>query len=186
MGRMFNGCTGTNVNLDLSHFNVSSLTPGDTSLYHMFEESTFASLTIDGWEFPTGDFNFRGWLNKANIPSITIKNFKVNGNVELGGTSYTSGMFSTCSHTTSIDLSGWNISGSITTTQYMFYRCSSLQNLDISGFDLTSITTYTDMFGGTSSSYRVPYNCVILVKDQASKDWMTTNFPNYTNVQIKA
>lgn len=67
----------------------------------------------------------------------------------------------------------------------MFYKCTSLSTLDISGLDLTKITNYSNMFGGSSSSYRVPYGCLIYVKDQDSKDWMTSHFSSYTNVQIK-
>ena len=61
----------------------------------------------------------------------------------------------------------------------LFCNCTSLQTLDISNFDFTNVTSYSNMFTG------VPADCLIYVKNQTAKDWITTKFPTMTNVQIK-
>lgn len=73
----------------------------------------------------------------------------------------------------------------ITKTSYMFGYCTSLTKLDIRNLEFNNVTTSTQMFG-SSASYGVPDNCLIIVKDQTQKTWITTNFSRLTNVKTVA
>ena len=68
---------------------------------------------------------------------------------------------------------------------YMFSGCKKLMHLDIRNFDFTNVTNYTNMFGGLSST-RVPSSCLIIVKDDTVKSWITSNFTRWTNVKTVA
>ena len=83
------------------------------------------------------------------------------------------------SSATSLDLSSFNTSN-VKTMYNMFSGCALLTYLDISSFDFANVMNYDGMFE------RVPDSCEILVKDQKAKDWITSNFPNLTNVKIKS
>ena len=62
----------------------------------------------------------------------------------------------------------------------MFRACSSLTNLDIRNFDFTNVTSYSNMFTG------VPKDCLIIVKDDTAKTWLTSKFTTLTNVKTVA
>ena len=51
--------------------------------------------------------------------------------------------------------------------------------LDISSFTFNNVEEFSEMFDHFSTS------CEILVKDEAAKTWINTNFPTLTNVKIK-
>ncbi len=87
-------------------------------------------------------------------------------------------MFEGCSGLTVLDLSYFETS-KVTDVSYMFKNDSSLTSLDISNFDFSSVTDHDGMFEGVST------DCEILVKDEAAKTWLNTNFPTMTNVKIK-
>lgn len=73
----------------------------------------------------------------------------------------------------------------ITKTNYMFGYCTALTKLDMRNLEFNNVTSSTNMFG-SSASYGVPDNCLIIVKDQTQKTWITTNFSRLTNVQTVA
>ncbi len=87
-------------------------------------------------------------------------------------------MFNGCSGLTVIDLSSFAPKNSFGCNG-MFYNCSSLKKLNLSSLDFSKISSSGDMFTG------VPTSCEILVKDEAAKSWLNTNFPTMTNVKIK-
>lgn len=68
---------------------------------------------------------------------------------------------------------------------YMFAGCTSLEYLDIRDIDLSMFTKAYSNYNtfGTNSSDRVPANCLIIVKDTASKNWLNTNCSWLTNVK---
>ena len=59
----------------------------------------------------------------------------------------------------------------------MFRACSSLTNLDIRKFAFTKVTSYSNMFTG------VPADCLIIVKDDTAKTWITSKFTNLKNIK---
>lgn len=88
-------------------------------------------------------------------------------------------MFSYNSNVKKINLSNFNITSGNLNANSMFNGCSALEELDISSLDFSKINSSSWMFN------RVPANCLIYVKDQIAVDWLTTNYSNLTNVQIK-
>ncbi len=88
-------------------------------------------------------------------------------------------MFYNCSSLTNLSLSNFNTSN-VTNMQQMFYNCSILKNLDIRNFDFSNVTSYSNMF------QNVPANCLIIVKDDTAKEWITSKFTTLTNVKTVA
>lgn len=64
-----------------------------------------------------------------------------------------------------------------------FTTCNKLQILDIRDMTLTNNPSGYGTLLGTNSGNRVPYNCLIIVKDQLHKDWFATYYVDYTNVK---
>ena len=80
---------------------------------------------------------------------------------------------------TNLNLSSWNTS-KVTNMIFAFYNCSSLKKLDIRNFDFSNVTSYNNMFTN------VPTNCLIIVKDDTAKTWITSKFTNLKNVKTVA
>ena len=93
-------------------------------------------------------------------------------------------MFSNCKKIKNLDLSNF-YTNVATNMAYMFTRCISLEFLDIRNFDFTNVTSYTDMFG-SSANFGVPDDCLIIVKDEIAKEWITSKFTRLTNVKTIA
>ena len=88
-------------------------------------------------------------------------------------------MFYNCSSLKNLSLSNFNTSN-VTNMQRMFYNCSSLTNLDIRNFDFSNVTSYSNMLTD------VPADCLIIVKDDTAKEWITSKFTTLTNVKTVA
>ena len=89
------------------------------------------------------------------------------------------GMFSNSMSLTSLNLSNFDTS-KVTNMDSMFYSCSKLTSLDIRNFDFTKVTSYSAMF------YNIPTDCLIIVKDDTAKTWVTSKFTTLTNVKTVA
>lgn len=63
----------------------------------------------------------------------------------------------------------------------MFGGCTSLEFLDIRDLLLDYLSTIS-VFGNNTTG-RVPNNCLIIVKSQTEKSWISMNLPRYTNVK---
>lgn len=92
-------------------------------------------------------------------------------------------MFYNCSNLTEIDMK--NIGAGVNNMNSTFFGCTRLQKLDVRSINFPNVTRYDYIFG---SGYQtnVPSNCLIIVKDTASKQWLNTNFSSYTNVKTVA
>ena len=62
----------------------------------------------------------------------------------------------------------------------MFNNCTQLTSLDIRNFVFTKVTSYSNMFNG------VPTDCLIIVKGDIEKEWITSKFTTLTNVKTVA
>lgn len=71
-------------------------------------------------------------------------------------------------------------SNQLTKTNNMFSGCNALQLIDMRKLRFTNVTSSSGMFSN------VPNNCLIIVKDDTEKTWITTNFTNLTNVKTVA
>ena len=95
-----------------------------------------------------------------------------------------SNMFSNCSSMTKLDLSSFtNPDGVLTNTSSMFENCKNLKKIDMRGLTFSSVTSSSNMFGSSSSANKVPDDCLIIVKDNTEKTWITSNFSRLTNVK---
>lgn len=93
-------------------------------------------------------------------------------------------MFQYCDKLKEIDLSTFTTQ-SLTNSGSMFQYCTLLEKIDIRKMELTNITNSGNMFG-SSANDGPANNCLIIVKDQTQKDWITTNFSRFTNVKTVA
>lgn len=87
-------------------------------------------------------------------------------------------MFISCPNLEVVDFS--QMVGKVQEVSYAFESVPMLRIADLSGLDFTEITSTGAMFTRTT-----PTDCLVLVKDQANKDWFTDKCSNMTNVQIK-
>lgn len=166
---MYCGFKGTEI--DLSNFNMSLKL---TNIYSMFQDcNNLTSLDL-------GNFNtinitsiadlFRNCLNLTNVNLSSFNTNKVKDFVR---------MFMNCQKLVELDLSSF-YTPVLTSTQDMFYNCLSLKKLDIRNFDFTKVVSYSTMF------YNVPTDCLIIVKDDTAKTWITSKFTTLTNVKTVA
>lgn len=77
-----------------------------------------------------------------------------------------------------IDLSQLDTSN-ITSTSRLFYNCTNLKEVNLSTNDFSNVDTTTEMLNG------VPSDCVFIVKDQITKDWLLSIRSDLTGIQIK-
>ena len=111
--------------------------------------------------------------NCSSLTSLDLSNFNTSKVTNM------SNMFCNCYSLTSLDLSNFDTS-KVTDMEGMFYYCSKLTNLDIRNFDFTNVTSYSNTFR------RIPANCLIIVKDDTAKTWITSKFTYLTNVKTVA
>lgn len=143
-----------------------------TNIDNLFRLSSIKNVELSGIDM-TNVNNFTSVFEGCEeLLSVNLGNGKDNFRGSIGS------MFKTCRQLTEIDLS--NLSGTLTNCVYAFNNCYYLAKLDIRNLDFTSLTatyTYSYAFNG------IPNDCLIIVKDQANKDWITSKFSNLTNVQ---
>ena len=109
-------------------------------------------------------------------PLLTHTDFK---NFDTTNVTRMDSMFASCKSLEELDLSSF-YTPNLTRVGSMFYLCSKLKKIDMRNFSLTQITNssyYSNMFNG------VPDDCLIIVKDNTEKSWITTKFANLTNVK---
>lgn len=173
---MFNQCQGIT---SLSLFNnLSSLIDASG----MFSGSNLTSIDLSDWTTSSSLTNVGSmFASCTNITSVDLSGWDVTG------ITTTNSMLYGCTNLTSIDLSGWNTS-SLENTGYMFHQCTRLTRIDMRDFNFSNVTAstgYTSMFG-TSSSNGPANNCLIIVKDNTQKQWITSRFSRLTNVKTVA
>ncbi len=85
-------------------------------------------------------------------------------------------MFQNCTKLLELNLSNFNTSN-VTNMNYMFNSCEKLEKLDIRNFTFDKVINYYGMFIGFKT------DCLIIVKDDTEKEWITSKFTNLTNVK---
>ena len=164
MGSMFSNSAATI--LDLSSFDTSNV----TDMSYMF--TNCKATTIDLSSFDTSNVTDMSYMFKnCKATTIDLSNFDASNvtNVYM--------MFAD-SQATTIDLSSFNASKA-TSTNSMFEN-SKVTTLDIRNFDFTNVKNYNNMFRNVSA------NCLIIVKDDTAKEWITSKFTTLTNVKTIA
>lgn len=157
--------------LDLTGWDTSNVTTMDSMFYNCAVLNDIIGLSkLDLSKVTTAKSMFE-------LVS-TITTIDLTGSDVLNLTDASS-MFARVSKATSIDLSTWT-TPKLTTTTSMFSRCYALANLDMRNADFSKVTSYNYMFSN------VPVDCLIIVKDDTQKEWITSKFTTLTNVKTVA
>lgn len=200
MNYAFNSCRAL-TSLNLTNFNTSNV----TTMEYMFHE-LLAIPSLDLSDFNTEKVKKMGTMFGAcrKLTSLNVKSFNTKNVTDM------SSMFYQCMVMKTFDLSSFNVE-KVTNMQNMFYQCYELTELDLSNFvtpvlkyasgmfinctkltkidmrnfDFTNITSYNNMFG-TNATYGTPDDCLIIVKDDTQKTWITSKFTRLTNVKTVA
>ena len=169
---LLNNFTKNNSNIKICKISNFNLTVVDYNLASMFS-NCYNLEAIDLNNFDTSNITSLAWtfsgcykLNNVNLSGFNTSNVTIMYN-----------MFQSCRSLTDLDLSNFNTK-KVTNMEGMFNGCNKLKNLDISGFDFDSVKNSNRMFDG------IPRDCLIKVKDQASKDFVLGVRSNLTNVVI--
>lgn len=162
--------------IDVSGLDLTNATTVD----HMFFYCS--ATTIIGLEdigtIPANDFNYM-FQNCSELTSIDLSSLETSSQSNLSF-SYT---FANCSLLDYIDLS--SLEGSCSNIQNMFSGCTHISKIDIRNLVLSTASTYTGAFGG-NTLVNIPADCLIIVKDDTEKTWVTSKFSRLTNVQTVA
>lgn len=169
---LLNNFTENNSNIKICKISNFNLTAFDYNLVDMFS-NCYNLEAVDLSNFDTSNITSLAWtfsncykLNNVNLNGFNTSNVTIMYN-----------MFQTCKSLTDLDLSNFNTK-KVTNMEEMFNGCNKLKNLDISGFDFSSVKNSNRMFDG------IPRDCLIKVKDQASKDFVLGVRSDLTNVVI--
>lgn len=169
MSETFKNCTSL-TSLDLSNFNTSNV----TTMWGMFLGcSGLTDLDLSGFDTTRVTSTINMFKGCSSLTSLDLSSF--------GATpaSSISSMFEGCSSLVNLDLSNFS-ADSVNVALYVFSGCTSLAHLDIRKCDFTHITNIGycgDMF------LNVPNNCLIIVKNNSMKTWITSKWSNLTNVK---
>lgn len=198
MSNMFQSCASNNINFKLEFprsFDTSNVTNMDTM---------FRSCYVQKLEFPY--FNTSKTLNMSYmfascryLTELDVSSFDTSSVTNMGY------MFQECQRITKIDLKNFN-GTKLTTASYMFNQCPVLEEIDLSGLNTPVLSNMSYMFANcpmlkkidirnmtfdTVRSYanifnNVPYDCLIIVKSDTERDWITSKWANYTNIKTVA
>jgi surface protein len=199
MSNMFYDC-GKITNLNLNHFNTSNV----TNMYCMFSKcKALTTLDISGFDtsnvtnmsymfnecenlvfpdlshFDTSDVTNMSYMFQYCFYNATSKGELDLSNFNTSNVTNMSCMFNYCRYITRLNLSSFDTS-KVTNISNMFQTCSNLTYLDIRNFTFDKVTSYSGMFNNVSSS------CLIIVKGDTEKQWITSKFTSLKNVKTVA
>ena len=162
----------------------------DLSRWNVEKVTTMEGMFFDFMSYYSGNgtINLSNWNTKevttmSNMFNSCQANLIIN-NWNTKKVRVMSSMFTNNRTAKELDLSSFETPELINTYQ-MFYRATKLEKIDMRNFDFSNVTTHTNMFGN-SSSMGVPDDCLIIVKDDTQKTWITSKFSRLTNVKTVA
>ena len=174
MQGMFKNCNVLE-SLNLSSFDTSSVTNMNSMFYYC---RALTSLDLSNFDTSKVTNMVYTFSECSSLTSINLSSFNTSSVTNMNS------MFAGCLVLESLNLSSFNTS-SVTNMSSMFNNCRKLKHLDIRNFDFTNVTNYSNMFG-TSGVYLVPADCLIIVKDEIAKEWITSKFSRLINVKTIA
>ena len=142
-----------------------------TSGAYMFQQYPNSTLDI-GYLDVSGLTTMSNMFEKIQCTSINVSNWDVRNVKDM----YC--LFSNAD-VIELDLSSW-VTTSLTSMTSTFANCRSLTKLDIRNFIFDNVTSYKNTF------INVPSSCLIIVKGDTEKEWITSKFTNLTNVKTVA
>ena len=187
----FSHCTSL---VYLPPLDTSNVTNMNSMFFYCDKLISFPELKTSNVTDMASMFSFCNSLESAptNLDTHNVTTFEdmfhsagLSGEINLTGWNTSKAtkmksMFNMCSRITSLDLSTWDTSN-VTDMSSMFYGCN-FERLDIRNFNFSKVSSYESML-----KY-IPANCLIIVKDEAAKNWITSKFkqPVLTNVKTVA
>lgn len=163
--RMFGKCFNLK-SVDLSNLNTANVTNMEGLFFYC---TALKNVTL-------GNFNTSNVTNMAemfnncrNLSELDLNSFDVSKVTSMSMMFVQSGLVS-------LDISSWN-TNSLTNSNNMFYQCTKLQSINMKNFNPNNITSNNTMFGGVPTTVKI-------ITNQTMADWLNTNFPDYTNIEI--
>ena len=150
----------------------SKTSPKLTNISRLFWGNRSTSLDVSLWDTSGVTNMSETFYGCSGLTSLNLSNWRTSNVTNMYR------LFYGCSSLTSLDLSSFDTSN-VTNMSEMFYTCNALKTLDIRNFDFTNVTSYSTMLG-------MPTSCLIIVKDNAAKEWLNDKFPKYTNIKTVA
>jgi surface protein len=145
-----------------------------TSMDSMFNACrNLISLNLSGWNTSNVTSMKNMFSCTYNLTELDLSGFDTSNVTRMDS------MFDNCRQLKELDLSSFNTLN-VTDMSDMFMRCDNLKKLDIRNFDFSNVTSYDRMF------YGVPKDCLIIVKDDDAKTWLTGKFSTLTNIKTVA
>lgn len=163
--------------LDLSNFDTRNV----TDFYAMFYRAYFKSLIV-GSNFTIESATDLSYMFQNSYCTTLDLSF-------LGETpcSNFSNMFNACSLLTTLNIQNLkSTSNSAPNLMGMFTGSPNLTFIDVRSFTFSTTTTAPSQIFGNTSSFGPKDNCLIIVKDDTEKTFITSNLPRLTNVQTAA
>lgn len=159
---------GSELNDELANLDLSNITRAD----YMFASSRLTSLTLTDVN-ATGLTNVQYMFNATSyMTEIDLSNWNVPNLTTMNSMFYNTTV-------KKINLRGWETS-KVTNMSQMFYSTSKLEFLDIRDMTFGKVTNHSSMFSMTNK------NCLIIVKSDTEKEWITSKFTTLTNVKTVA
>ena len=168
-------------NLDLSNWKLPETSP--YRLEHIFQgickniPHDF-TVNLNNWVL-SNTTSLKGFFNNSGISKVIMKDCEL----KSGDITDVSSMFQNCSRLKEVDISSMckNKTTSYINMAQMFNGASSLEKVDMRNFRFTLVRNTTGYYNNAFNG--VPSNCLIIVKDDAEKQWLNDKFPALTNVQ---
>ena len=173
MNYMFNRCPNL-TEIDLSNFDTSNV----NDMSGLFLQTVIPEIDLSNFNTSNVTAMTSMFSNNTNLISVNVSNFNTSNVTTMNS------MFSYCNNNNfnTLDLSSF-YTPKLTDVSYMFYQARKLTRIDMRNFDFTNVVSnYNEMFG-SSATVGVPNNCLIIVKDNTAKTWITSKFSRLTNVK---
>jgi len=153
-------------------------TNNSQNLSYFFAE--FSGSSLDLTNFDTSKATNISYLLSGcrNLENLIIEN------LDLTNVKTAHQLFANCRKIKRLDLSKWK-APLLTEANYLFTYCIAMEFIDLRSIDLTKITSYLYIFGQDASN-GVPDDCLIIVKDDTAKTWITEKYTRLTNVKTVA
>lgn len=105
--------------------------------------------------------------------------------VDFTATTNINNLFNASLNLKEVDFTGTNFPN-LVYAGYVFRNCKKMEKINMGDFDFTALLYYNfSNFFGINQNQGVPNNCLIIVKDQANKEMLNTQFPRLTNIKTR-
>lgn len=141
--------------------------------YTQAEDLSYELSNLDTSEMVTMEYMF----GNTKLKTLDVRHFNTSKVKKMTNMFYCNSIGSIS--VPELDLSSFDTSN-VTNMSSMFRNLSKTTKIDIRNFTFDNVTSYSNMFGNVKSS------CLIIVKGDTEKEWITSKFTKLTNVKTVA